>query len=82
MADIPEVARAALALEPAQRAALAEELILSLDAASELDQAAVSDAWATEIERRVEEIRAGSVTMLTWDEVEARIDARLADRQL
>lgn len=33
----------------------------------------------TEIAHRVEAIRAGSATMLTWDQVEARIDAR-ADR--
>ncbi len=42
---------------------------------SESEQA-VSDAWDGEIRQRVEDIRAGRVKLVPWDEVVAQTDAR------
>ena len=39
-----------------------------------------TELWATEIERRVEEIRAGSVELEDWDAVRARLRHRLSER--
>lgn len=50
------VESAALQLPRAERARLAERLIASLDEDAEIEQ-----AWAKEIRRRVEELRAGTV---------------------
>lgn len=49
----------ALKLATADRARLVEHLIASLDEDSEIEE-----AWATEVERRIEAIDNGSVTLI------------------
>ena len=60
----------ALALEPDERSALVVALLDSLDGE---DEATVTKAWADEIRRRKEELRAGVHAPLPWAEVRARL---------
>jgi putative addiction module component (TIGR02574 family) len=62
-------------LPPHERADVARQIISSLDGPSDADAA---QAWVQEIERRVREIRDGSVQLADWEDVKARIKARLA----
>jgi putative addiction module component (TIGR02574 family) len=62
----------ALRLTDEERAALAGELIDSLD--SEVDPDAEA-AWATEIRRRVSELEAGRAKTIPWSEARRRIHA-------
>lgn len=65
----------ALALPPDERAWLAEELIASLD---EGQDAEIQAAWAAEIEKRIAEVESGEAETVSWEEVSARIRAKLA----
>jgi putative addiction module component (TIGR02574 family) len=60
----------AMALSRDERAALARELLASLD--GEPDPGAEA-AWAAEIKRRVERFRAGESKGIPWEEVKARL---------
>lgn len=62
-----------MTLPPDERAWLASELVASLDEGNDPD---VEAAWATEIERRIEEVEAGEET-LSWEEARGRIRAAL-----
>ncbi len=55
-----------------ERALLAEALISSLDEEAEVEQ-----AWATEIARRVAELRSGQVETIPAEEVFAELDRLL-----
>ena len=68
---------AALSLSLDERARLARELLQSLDGDADADADA---AWARTVERRVEEVRDGSVELIDGDEVHSTIRARLAAR--
>jgi hypothetical protein len=50
---IEQLREEALRLAPEDRARLASELINSLDALDEVDQASVDAAWADEVRRRI-----------------------------
>jgi putative addiction module component (TIGR02574 family) len=63
----------AMTLSPDERAALAHELLASLDA--ERDPGA-DEAWAAEITRRAERFRAGESKGIPGEEVKARIVER------
>jgi putative addiction module component (TIGR02574 family) len=66
-----DVLAEALRLPAAARAALAAELIRSLDDAE--PSADVEAAWAEEIRRRVAEIDAGRTESVPWAEVEREV---------
>jgi putative addiction module component (TIGR02574 family) len=66
-----ELLDAALALDPADRARLAKDIIASLDETVE-----VEPEFASEIERRIREIDSGAVKAISWAEVKARIASR------
>ncbi len=67
MEQIPEtVLNAAMALSPNSRAALAEELWLSID---EKDRAGVEAVWAVEIERRVSSLESGETKLIPGEQV-------------
>jgi len=68
-----QILEAALALEPAERARLAREIIESLDAPVEVEPELASD-----IERRIREIESGEAKAIPWAEVKARIASRRA----
>jgi putative addiction module component (TIGR02574 family) len=65
----------ALALSPTERAWLASELIASLDEDKDPD---VEAAWASEIERRIDEVESGEAEITSWEEARTRIRAKLA----
>ncbi len=79
--SISEVTRAALALPRDERHELLNVLIDSMDDVPTPDPAEIDVAWDAAIHRRFDEARTGSVPLRSWDEVEARIDARLAAKQ-
>jgi putative addiction module component (TIGR02574 family) len=66
-----ELLDAALALDPADRARLAKDIIASLDETVE-----VEPQLGSEIERRIREIASGAVKATPWAEVKARIAIR------
>ena len=67
----------ALRLEPDSRAALASELLASLDGPADPDAEA---AWDAEIERRIAAIEAGTVRLEPWAEVKRRIERDVLGR--
>ncbi|MQA91831.1 MAG: hypothetical protein GEU90_16680 [Gemmatimonas sp.] len=70
-----QIESAAMELPLHERARLAERLLASLD-----QDAAVEEAWAAEVERRVQEYRAGKLSTLSGDDVLADARARLEQR--
>lgn len=61
-----------LKLPAGERAALAQFLIASLD-----EDAEVEEAWATEVERRVSEIEAGTMPLIPIADALAQVRAAL-----
>lgn len=74
-AELEAIRSAALALTETERAELARDLVASLDGPAEDD---VITAWDIEICRRINEIEAGTATLLNVDDVLAKVRARLA----
>ena len=66
----------ALKLEPSARALIAESLLESLDAEIDAD---LSQEWASEIERRCQEIDNGTVALLDGDTVMAELRAKYSE---
>ncbi len=64
----------ALDLPVDERADLARDLIASLDAPPDGD---VEEAWAREVERRLQAVDAGTTTVEDWSTVHDRILGRL-----
>lgn len=71
-----ELLRPALALPESDRAELAASLINSLDPIVDDD---VDEAWATEVQRRIESIDNGEVKLIPWDDVMREIRGRRHD---
>lgn len=74
--DPKELLAEALQLPPEQRAALAGELIHSLD--TQIDEEAEA-AWSAEIRRRLDRLDSGLAKTVPWSEARRRILAA-ADR--
>ena len=68
-----EIFNRAMALEPTEREALAEQLLLSI---ADEDQLAIDAAWLEEVRLREEAFRAGRMTTSPVDEVMARVRSR------
>ncbi len=68
--DSKQILLEALQLSEEERAAIAGELIESLDAEVDADAEA---AWSAEIHRRVQELEAGRVLTVPWAEARRRI---------
>jgi putative addiction module component (TIGR02574 family) len=67
----------ALGLTHAERAALARDLLASLDDPSDAD---AGDAWETEIARRLDDLESGKAQTVEAEEALRRIDDRLRRR--
>ncbi|MBI3769923.1 MAG: addiction module protein [Deltaproteobacteria bacterium] len=67
----------ALSLPEKERLDLASEIIASVDGPADADWA---DAWLAELERRTRAAKTRGTEAAEWDEVRARILARLAAR--
>lgn len=80
MFNVESVLAAALRLPTQARAAMAAELIQSLD---EPEQASdeVEAAWADEIRERLDEVDAGVVAPIPWAEARSRIFAAANGRR-
>ncbi|MCP5110246.1 MAG: addiction module protein [bacterium] len=72
--EAAELLKDALSLPSEARAALADSLLESLD--GEVDEDA-EDAWRKEIRRRLHEIDSGAVELISWQDAERRLKARL-----
>ena len=70
---VDELKRAAMHLDPTERASLARELLASLDALSEPE---VERLWLEEAERRRLLVEAGETRLVPMDEVFAQARAR------
>ena len=68
-----QVLQSALALPESERAEIAASLILSLD--TDTDDG-VDEAWAAEVQRRIESIDKGEVTLIPWDDLMREMRAR------
>jgi putative addiction module component (TIGR02574 family) len=68
--DSKQILLEALRLPEAERAALAGELIESLETEVDADAEA---AWSTEIHRRIEDLTAGRARTVPWAEARRRI---------
>ena len=71
--DAAEILARALTLPDSARAALADSLIESLDAAVDED---AERAWKVEIARRLQELDSGAVSAVEWADVRRRLHAR------
>jgi putative addiction module component (TIGR02574 family) len=71
--DTDDLLERALKLPAEARAALAGSLIDSLD--ETVDEGA-EEAWAAEIARRLDDLRAGRVKLIPWSEARRRIAGR------
>jgi putative addiction module component (TIGR02574 family) len=69
-----QVLRDALQLPPRARADIAGTLLHSLDAKGEPGAEA---AWITEISRRIDEVDAGKVKLISWKSARRRLRASL-----
>jgi putative addiction module component (TIGR02574 family) len=73
-----EIIRAAKTLPPAERLAVARDIVLSVESEGiELSEAEWEVAWADEVERRHREVEEGKVKMIPGEEVMARVRAIL-----
>jgi putative addiction module component (TIGR02574 family) len=80
MSDVDNVLAAALRLPAEARAAVAAELIQSLDEPEEPAEE-VEAAWAEEIRQRMADVDAGVVTPIPWSEARRRIFAAASGRR-
>ncbi|HEV7242009.1 MAG TPA: addiction module protein [Thermoanaerobaculia bacterium] len=76
--NVAEILLEASKLSESERAELAGRLLETLH--GEPDEN-VEAAWAEEIERRVRQIDAGEVKTIPWEEVRAKLHARLNERR-
>ena len=67
---VEELLRQALQLEPKARAELAALIIESVPTESPQE---VDAAWEAEIQRRMQELEAGSVETIPWEEVREKL---------
>jgi putative addiction module component (TIGR02574 family) len=72
MAHAKEILDAVLKLEPAERARIAHEIIVSLD--EEPADEGVEEAWEQELERRARDIDEGRVQFVSWSEARQEIE--------
>ena len=63
-------------LSESERAALARELIMSLDGPRD-DSVEHAQAWDDEIARRVSNVKSGKATLLSRNEFQAKMRARI-----
>ncbi len=70
MEELSEISKAALALDVDERTILAHRLADSLHAETDRE---ISDAWAREIRRRLDDVRSGRVETIDGPEGLARI---------
>jgi putative addiction module component (TIGR02574 family) len=73
-----EILEAALKLDPSERAAIASEILESLE---ESAYGQLSPAWEDEIQRRLRDVEAGRADLVPADRVFAEVEAELQARR-
>ena len=73
-ADIANLREELMGLPPTSRALLAQDLLASLDAAA--TEHGVEEEWATEADRRLDELESNVVKGITGDEVLREVRSR------
>jgi putative addiction module component (TIGR02574 family) len=73
-----ELLTKALELDRQDREELVRDLILSLEPDGPERDPDYEASWAAEIERRLREIDEGRATLLSWEEVQARLRETIA----
>ena len=73
---VREILEAALKLEPEERELLVEELSASLHGG--FASADIEGAWMDELDRRNQEIDAGTADLVDWSDVKKRLAERRA----
>lgn len=68
-----DVRRAALALAADERAELAAELLVSVEAPTDANRAVIDSLWEAEIERRARRVIGGDAELQDWDVVRQRL---------
>ena len=68
--EVQRVLDQTMKMPPTDRAAIAEQLIASLDEVAEKE---VEKAWQEEIQHRLSQIDSSEVQCLPWEEVKARL---------
>jgi putative addiction module component (TIGR02574 family) len=69
-----KIVSAAIQLSESDRVQIVEELLASLEPASDED---VDAAWVAEVERRSTEIKERTVRTIPWDKVKSRVRERV-----
>ena len=70
--DLAELRRTIQQLSQKDRAALAHDILLTL----EDDEEGAEEAWQAEVKKRVDEYHSGQMTSITEDELFARLNAK------
>ena len=78
MATGKEILPQLLKLPVSERAELATELIRSLD---EMEDSDAEEAWAREINQRLDDVMSGRVKTVPWAKARKRIEAKLRARR-
>lgn len=80
--EASDLLKRALALPAAERAALANTLLDTLDTSSESAslQESVEDAWDTEVARRIADLKAGKAVTVPWEELHRELLALVNER--
>lgn len=68
-----DLRREVLALPEVERADLAAELLVSLEAPTDEDLSVIRSSWAVEIERRARRVLAGEAASQDWTTVRQRL---------
>lgn len=74
--EVSDLIKRALALPTEQRAALANALLDSLEPNDE----SVQEAWDREVERRMEDLKAGRAVTVPWEELRRELLAKVDGR--
>ena len=74
--EISDLLRRALALPVAERAALANTHLDSLETTTE----SVQSAWDEEVARRIEDLKAGKAVTVPWEELHRELLAMVNER--
>ena len=74
--EVSDLLKRALSLPAAERAALANTLLDSLETPAQ----SVQEAWDEEVARRMEDLKAGRAVTVPWEQLHRELMAMLNDR--
>ena len=72
--ELAELRRTIQQLSQKDRAALAHDILLTLD--DDEEEEGVEEAWQAEVKKRVDEYRSGQMASITEDELFARLNRK------